>query len=117
MKNGWRPQEARRPKRPDRGGAAVTLCDAPNDRGGTWGEDGTSLEGSPKAAKTSDNGLIGNVLGILLFAFGLASARLPGRGDIEYLPAHLPYRAPWRVTYGPRIHLIDRGSSDGPKVR
>jgi hypothetical protein len=76
-----------------------------------------SLEGSPKAAKTSDNGLIGNVLGILLFAFGLASARLPGRGDIEYLPAHLPYRAPWRVTYGPRIHLIDRGSSDGPKVR
>jgi len=23
------------------GGAAVTLCDAPNDRGGSWGEDGT----------------------------------------------------------------------------
>jgi eukaryotic-like serine/threonine-protein kinase len=23
------------------GGAAVTVCDAPNDRGGTWGEDGT----------------------------------------------------------------------------
>ena len=24
-----------------RGGAAVTLCDAPNGRGGSWGEDGT----------------------------------------------------------------------------
>ena len=24
-----------------RGGAAVTLCDAPDDRGGSWGEDGT----------------------------------------------------------------------------
>jgi len=24
-----------------RGGAAVTLCDAPNDRGGSWGDDGT----------------------------------------------------------------------------
>ena len=23
------------------GGAAVILCDAPNDRGGSWGEDGT----------------------------------------------------------------------------
>ena len=61
MKAGWRPQEAPRPKRPDRGGAAVTLCDAPNDRGGAWGEDGNIAGGSPKAAKTSDNGLIGNV--------------------------------------------------------
>ena len=28
-------------KIPAQGGAAVTLCDAPSDRGGSWGEDGT----------------------------------------------------------------------------
>jgi Tol biopolymer transport system component len=41
-----------------RGGAAVTLCDAPNDRGGSWGEDGnivfaaSNYEGLSRVSET-----------------------------------------------------------------
>ena len=40
------------------GGAAVTLCDAPNDRGGSWGEDGTIV-----FAPDNRVGLIQSLLG------------------------------------------------------
>src|SRR5262249_47492959 len=35
------------------GGAAITLCDAPNDRGGTWGEDGYIVFTPNNTAPTS----------------------------------------------------------------
>jgi serine/threonine-protein kinase len=42
------------------GGAAVTLCDAPDDRGGSWGEDGTivfaPLVGAPLSKVSSAGG-------------------------------------------------------------
>jgi len=36
------------------GGAAVTLCDAPNDRGGSWGDDGTIVFTPLQAAALSE---------------------------------------------------------------
>ncbi len=41
------------------GGAAVTLCDVPNDRGGSWGEDGTIVfakDGASALSKVSSAG-------------------------------------------------------------
>ncbi len=35
------------------GGAPVTICDAPNDRGGTWAEDGTIIFAPNNAPETS----------------------------------------------------------------
>ncbi len=62
------------------GGAAVTLCDAPDDRGGSWGEDGTVvLTPTPRVAlsKVSSAGGIPEVLTTLDKQAGEVTHRWP----------------------------------------
>jgi Tol biopolymer transport system component len=62
------------------GGAAVTLCDAPNDRGGSWGEDGTIVftpDNRVALSKVSSGGGTPQALTILDKQAGEATQRWP----------------------------------------
>ena len=107
------------------GGAAVTLCDAPGDRGGTWGEDGNILfaphsltglwrvssEGGAAEALTTPDTAAGENTHRWpqALAGGEAVLFTAGRGGARFWDANLVVQ---KLPSGPR-KIVQQGSSYG----